>query len=123
MHPARRRARGVAASGWADLDDDETPAPYGPPEPNSGTEDTDFAPRPTDAVPTAPSGETTRTTAIDDAFDRRAEPATRRRQQPGPYTKPDPLADLDPFKDGDPFDDLPDQDPPHPPHRGRRADA
>ena len=100
--PARR--------GWADDLDDEAEA-YGPPEPNSGTEDTDFVPRPTGPAPPVPAREVTRTTAIDDAFDRRAEPAAGRRQ-PGPYTKPDPLADLDPFKDGDPFDDLPDQEPP-----------
>ena len=98
-------------SGWADLDDD-TPDTFGPPEPNSGTEDTDFVPRPSDATPSAPAADVTRTTAIDDAFDRRAEPTTRGRHRPGPYTKPDPMADLDPFKDGDPFDDLPDQEPP-----------
>ena len=100
--------------GWADeLEDDHDPdaatTPYGPPEPNSGTEDTDFAPRPEPAMPSRPG---TRTTAIDAAFDRRAEPASQRRRRPGPYTKPDPFEDLDPFKDGDPFADLPDQDPP-----------
>ena len=97
--------------GWADEDHDEqTGSAYGPPEPNSGTEDTDFVPRPTDRPP-GPSRQSARTTAIDDAFDRRAEPPTRRRQ-PGPHTKPDPMDDIDPFKDGDPFADLPDPEPP-----------
>lgn len=105
--------------GWADdLGEDEPTTNYGPPEPNSGTEDTDLVPRPSGTTPATSSRPgTTRTTPIDAAFDRRAEPATRRRHPPGPYSKPDPLADLDPFKDGDPFEDLPVPDDPDAPTR------